>query len=229
MDNCTCFACKQIETLKSNDIWIRVGASSTYKAITYQKFSIEQDSTLDGLSKLDNFFRHDGTDLGFSFKPRNSVWFSYGSWISDPYHDNDEHYRLDGVRVEAIQNPQHILRIRTLDDLRHFDEKYNTYEREKSFLRKISDSIYEYLYLDDNLERDNDILERNPGGVNWNKVRKDYACIAIEFCKVMELEGATFEDHIYFLWHSAWDVESLVVWDVEAVFGNQVYPLELCS
>lgn len=161
--------------------------------------------------KVENFFDvqpyQNHFDLGKSFKPMHSVWFSRGSWLTFPNldihdhknHEENEKYIFNDLVVFMIkiEDPK-ILKITNFKEFHDFTMKYNA-------------------------NHDTDL---NFGMfINWNRVRSDgFKGIMIDFCKIYD--ASDFKDYKYdiiYEWHSTWDVESLCIWDFSC-FNNTVFP-----
>jgi len=120
-------------------------------------------------------------------KPENGIWFSGGSWLFDPYSDQNHDSLGDRNPIKIIQTskPEKILVIKDMSDLESFEEKY---------LVKGEKFVFDY--------------------INWNKVRDDgWYGVATHFRKVYHHLGINDNRH---QWQWSWDVESLVVWDLRA-------------
>jgi hypothetical protein len=170
------------------------------------------DKLADTVATQDNFFTPNNRNdsLWNDNKPKGPVvWWSRGEWAFDPYHNQKccEHSEIlvNGVNGIAIQDPQHILRVRTFADFMLFVDRwmcmgYNMY--------------------------------CIPGmGIDWDGIRAaGFAGVSIEFCKLNEAPGYDPSKCTYSKteWHSSYDVSSLIVWDCEKAFGNRVHPIRLC-
>ena len=99
---------------------------------------------------------------------------------------------------------------------RNFDDFLDIKDSDqKCFLLR----IIERLCFDEALETFQPEFVQGRKSIDWNKVRKDgYKGVSFSFAKVEEI-GLCFSDY---LWHSGWDVTSLVVWDSSA-FGDTGY------
>lgn len=130
-------------------------------------------------------------------KPINSIWFSRGRWIYDPYYECRKcpHKHFDGTQFAyIIQNPNNILEIKTLDELEQFMEKYSNTPESESYIMTT---------------------------INWQQIQNDYYGISFDFNKVSELmdQDTYFKNYYKYFWHDGYDVASLAIWDLNA-FNN---------
>ena len=108
--------------LRESDIWVHC-RNLRDKIENPTRFDPKSDD-LAKVTPANNYFRVPSIDdLGNRPKPLESIWFSHGSWVIDPYCDG-EYGPLDEAEVVAIQAPKNILRITTLQELREFDDEF---------------------------------------------------------------------------------------------------------
>jgi hypothetical protein len=141
-------------------------------------------------------------NFGTGPKPKGALWFSSGSYFFDPYHtfDNEVHGPpKDTKTIEKCimaEKPKKIKEINTFKDLDDFVNKYH--------LMKPDGSGPDY------------------SGINWNKVYNDslkegFLGIAFNFCKVSHISDKY--DVLKFGWHNGYDVESLLIFNTDALEG----------
>lgn len=196
------------ECLKRQDIWIHQG-----KGILPDDFKFHPvtpgDDLLTGVDTIltdkvfDNRFVS-GRDQ-VSFKPKDAIWFSRGSWLYDPFYSDCEgacEQLCAYGKVLAIKNPRNILAINTVKELLDFVNKYGR-----------ASPYYGY-------------------DVDWNRVAQDYDGLALNFRKYYEAIGyddASDEERRTLRekcsWQLSFDVESLVIFNIRSL--EQVYALDL--
>lgn len=212
-ENFKCGSCNFANVLKINNVWFHKKSSHTgdlEKNIDndeYTKINISDDLSkfMPKLftSELNNFFGHKlEMDLGESFKPDNMavVWWSHSEWAFDPYGEmccEDHCDDIDGSKGVVIQDPKHILHIRTFEELEKFADTWITPGKRRMCI------------------------------INWNGIRDaGFAGVAFDFGKIYRLTDSIdihYSDK--YMWHCAYDVPSLITWDQEKAFNNTVYPV----
>lgn len=117
-----CLSCELVKTLRDNKAWIH----ALTRKIQCEKFQLSMPFDPNH-HIIDDVFQEPSHEHGTEAKPNNTIWFSRGTWLFDPYHDNPlhENHTVNNSPVLLISNPQNILLIQTADEMMNFVEKYH--------------------------------------------------------------------------------------------------------
>ncbi len=205
MSDISCVSCSVRNLFASQDVWVHKSLKEEIEYIEIIDVT-KKDITFDHITPLKNVFDEiDITKLDIDYKPKKILWFSRGSWLYDPYHDNADckkhNTNIHNENGFFIKSPNNILRITNIEQLDKFIDNYS--------VKKVNYYNYNNIYIK----------------IDWNKVREVSKCygVAFEFCKVEELVGFKKSLDPKYYWYSGFDVESLCIWDLRA-FDNIVYP-----
>ena len=124
-----CIPCKFREDNLKNNIWIH-SPWTTKNVENFNDIDLRNGTyiSVDELKSVENIFKENNNSLGKFFKPYNSVWFSRGTWLYDPYHEcpNDHEAHSINRHVYLIQNPKKIWTVKTKEEFIDFCKQYNT-------------------------------------------------------------------------------------------------------
>jgi hypothetical protein len=248
-ENKLCDSCLLVNSFHKHDYWLHKGNGNKIPSeINYSILNINHNTIHDDILKdlpiLTNVFYDRKQDFFHLNKPNNVVWFSPGDWIINPYYyshtctgiiDDDQenedsandlyNNKFINTKIFMIKNPKNIMRIKTLEDLENFTEKYvpkPQYVTDQTFI----EYLLSYVPFADKLglirEYKTYIKYSSP---DWDLIKKSgYSGIEFGFGKTLDI-GASWHDHCNkYSWHWSYDVISLCIWDFETAFDNTIVP-----
>lgn len=157
-----CINCDVVNYFRSQNVWIHWSRNLKVE----NECQIKMTEPFVNTGVRTDFLKEKFKSNDPRWKPIYCTWFSRGTWLYDPYHDEgcDDDNCFNGRTVVVIQNPKNILMVRTRADLDDFINKYVSVT-------------------------DNRIHEK----VNWDQIASEYAGVAFDFCKVEEL-GMNYQE-----------------------------------
>lgn len=178
---CDCKNCIETKKNLENDTWLHLGNGNLKNSIN--------DYQLNTKFKPEELFNPIIQHKKYGYKP-NAIWFSAGSWLYDPYNDDEELHHLN-----EFNNNSYKMKVFKINHINN-DRIYKLHDFE---------SIYEF----------NKIYNVN-SLIDWQEVVNDYDAIKTTFRKPYHLENITF-NNTEFNWLTTYDVETLAVFNLNAI------------